>query len=105
MALEACNNDTSMQQVFTCSVTLNPAYARVSTVYRSISVFSSIRSPVGTTDCQNRLGVRLGQKSQAISIFTNTDAYPEYASFLQQRTWCFVMRSDEVPIEIKRLRN
>ena len=62
---------------------------------------ASIRSPVGTTDCQNRLGVRLGQKPQAISILTNTDAYPEYASFLQQRTWCFVMRSDEVPIEIR----
>ena len=63
-----------MQQVFTCSVTLNPTYTRVSTVYRSISVSPSMHSPVVTqTRCL------LGQ----ISLFTNTDAYPEHARFLQ----------------------
>ena len=36
-----------------------------------------------------------------LSFYKNTDAYPEHARFLQQHTWCFVMRSDEVPIEIR----
>ena len=39
-----------MQQVFICSVTLKPAYARVSTVYRSISVSFQSAQLIAKTD-------------------------------------------------------